>query len=93
MLKPKIGPNDIHIVVDGKNNIEKVFNAKGQLLRSFPCFPHGVNGPSQEVVGGDTVEQLYLMGPPQWTEDKEDIDTVKRPYGWVFIAMQDYEGR
>ena len=93
MLKPTLGTNDIHIVVDGKVNIEKVFNSKGQMLKEFPCFPHGANGPSQEVTGGDTVAELYLMGIPQWTKKTEDLETVRRPYGWVFIPMDDYEGR
>lgn len=92
-MKPELGPNDIHVVTDGATNREKVFNAQGQLLKEYDVFPHGANGPSQEVTGGDTVAELYLLGEPQWTGNTEDVATVKRPFGWVFIPMGDYEGK
>ena len=91
-MKP-LGPHDLHVVVDGRTNKEKVFDCKGTLLKEFDVFPHGANGPSQEVTGGDTVAELYLLGAPQWTRDDEDLETVRRPYGWVFLPMQDYEGQ
>jgi len=92
-MKPPLKPGDYHVMVDGKANHSKIFNSDGLLIRTMDVFPHGENGPRQDVRGGDTVEGLYLLGKPRWTGDDEDLQTVRRPYGWVFIPMGDYEGK
>ena len=88
----KINKNDWHVIVSGKTDTAKVFDATGKLLRSFNAFPHGVNGPATNVVGGDTVPGTYRYGAVTWTHDSDSVDLVKRPYGRVFIAMEDIEG-
>lgn len=93
MMKPPIKPGDVHVYVDGKHNVEKVYDSNGKLLHTFQVFPHGINGPNQAVRGGDTVENLYKLGKPRWTQPNEDEANDKRPYGWVFIPMLDVEGK
>lgn len=93
MMKPPMKPGDYHVYVNGRDNTEKVWDSNGKLCNTFSVFPHGIGGPDQTVNSGDTVEQLYLLGAPIWTRDDEPVEAVKRPYGWVFIPMDDYEGR
>ena len=87
----KLGKNDLHLMVSGKSNTAKLFDASGKLLKTFECFPHGVNGPAINVTGGDTVPGTYRYGNVTWTQPSESIELVKRPYGPCFIEMVDVE--
>lgn len=98
MLKPKLKPGDFHLVVNGRDNVAKMYDHKGNLAEingqdKIRCHPHGWAGSNQRTVGGDTIEQLWRYGLPQWTQDWESLVNVKRPYGPVFIPMFDYEGK
>lgn len=102
MMRPKMKPNDLHVVMDGKTNLAKIFNSKGELIDHqfspnlpkgvYPVFPHGINGPRYDVTGGDTPPGLYKFGLPQFTRTDESVSNVKRPYGRCFIPMIDFEG-
>lgn len=88
----KLNKNDIHVIVSGKSNTAQVYDAEGKLLQEFDAFPHGVNGPAQNVTGGDTVAGTYKYGKPVWTQESESVAEVKRPYGRCFIPMLDING-
>jgi len=98
MLKPKLRPGDYHLVVDGQNNVAKLYDHSGKLVpvngsNKIPCYPHGWAGMNQRLVGGDTIEQLWQFGGVTWTQSWESVLEVKRPYGPVFIDLVDYEGK
>lgn len=92
-LPKKFKPEDFHLLVSGAANKAKLFDAEGREVKEFDCFPHGATGPSQDIVGGDTVVGVYTLGPVVWTLNGDDLETVKRPYGWAYIYMGDLEGK
>ena len=98
MKKPPMKPGDLHLVTNGRDNTEKMYDHNHKLVQingkdKIECHPHGWAGANQRATGGDTIEQLWYLGQPQWTLDHEDILKVKRPYGPVFMNMEDDEGK
>lgn len=98
MLKPPMKPGDFHIITNGRDNVDKMFDHLGNLVQingrdKIPCHPHGWAGADQRAKGGDTIEQLWYFGAVTWTQPYESVEKVKRPYGPVFIDLVDYEGK
>lgn len=98
MKKPPMKPGDLHLVTNGRDNVDKLFDHTGKPVQingkdKIPCWPHGWAGARQDVTGGDTIEQLWYLGQVIWTQPTESIAKVKRPYGPVFIDLEDYEGK
>lgn len=98
MLKPKMKPGDLHLVTNGRDNVDKLYDYDHNLVKingknKIPCHPHGWAGINQKKTGGDTPEQLWYLGMPIWTKPGESIEEVKRPYGPCFMPMVDFEGK
>jgi len=65
---PPLRLGDLHFVVNatqddkvGEISPAKLYNHSGKLLRQMESLAQGVEGPSYQIVGGDTVPGLYVV--------------------------------
>lgn len=87
-IKELMRSGDVHAVIDGGSM--GVFNRKGTLLWRCQARTDGVEGPSVDVVGGDTPPGLYRAGVVIWTKRSEP-DRTWRAYGHVFVDLEEQE--
>jgi hypothetical protein len=92
--KPSLKAGDYHIVVNGRDNEMKIFNANKELVKELPVLAKGWNGPTTYSNGGDTPPGLYLLGTLyKWGEhDGDDADTLE-VYGDLCWDMEEQENQ
>lgn len=89
-IKQLMKSGDIHAVIE--NGSMGVFNRAGQLLWRCEARTQGVEGPSPDVVNGDTPPGLYRAGVVIWTQRSEP-QKVWRAYGHVFVDLEEQEAQ
>lgn len=89
-IKQLMKSGDFHAVVG--NGYMGVYNRGGQLLWRCEARTAGVEGPSVDVVGGDTPPGLYRAGAVIWTQPTE-TQRVWRAYGYVFVDLEEQENQ
>jgi hypothetical protein len=99
-IKDRMGDHDVHIVIAedtakvwSKDGSQRPVHYNNETQLSFAAHTEGVNGPGYEVVGGDTVPGLYLVGGIIPSVEGVDPDSIFRAYGRYAIELIEQQGQ
>lgn len=97
-MKPAVKPEDVHVVINDFEDPEKFvgqakcFDHTGKLMWAIDALCKGVNGPGQNINGGDTPSGVYTAGELTETQAWEGPETWNA-YGYYFIDLVEQEGQ